>query len=121
MAILAQQFPTFQRAMRVIASISNSSPAVVTTTFNHQYITGLIVRLYIPIGFGMHQIDQQQGTITVTGDTTFTIDINTLYIEPFAAATTFPESQQFAQVVPVAEVNSSLLNATQNVLPYSAT
>lgn len=77
MPILALQNPTYQPAMRIIASITNASPAVVTTTFDHDYITGDIVRLYIPRGFGMLQADRLKGTVTVTGDTTFTIDIDT--------------------------------------------
>lgn len=200
MSILADQNPVFQRAMRVISSITNDYPAVVTTTFAHQYLTGLIVRLNIPKGYGMTQANQLYGPIIVTGDSTFTIDIDTTYFDPFisqqnvgttdalgsASGTisgtdllvglgqtfyignqvftvvvpngsmvtrtvgvstgtmdlatgdfaftgtqtltdifwlpvSFPYSYQYPQVVPLAETNDILSNATQNVLPYSAT
>ncbi len=118
--ILAQQFPVFQKAMRVISAITNANPAAVTTTFNHQYITGMIVRLNIPEGFGMVQANQLYGPIIVTGNTTFTIDIDTTNFDVFAAPSSFPFNRQYAQVTPIGELNVTLKAATANVLPYPA-
>jgi len=115
----ANPLPTFQRAMRVISAITKANPAAVTTTFAHQYATGDIVRIDVPLGFGMQQINQQTGTITVTGSTTFTITIDTTSYDAFVVPS-FPVGQahQDAQVVPVGEINANLQSATQNVLPY---
>ena len=77
MAIQAIAFPNFQRAMRVISTLSNSKPAIVVTTFAHQYQNGMICRLIIPPGFGMTQANQLQGVITIINDTSFSIDIDT--------------------------------------------
>ena len=83
MAILVDSQPIFQRAMRVISNITNANPAVITTTTDHQYITGMICRLNVPRGFGMQQVNQKYGEITVTGDTTFSIDIDTVGMDKF--------------------------------------
>lgn len=83
MAILAYRRPVFQKAMRIITAITNAFPASVTTSFNHNYITGMIVRLNIPMGYGMQQANQLYGPIIVTGNTTFTIDIDTISMDPF--------------------------------------
>lgn len=83
MSILVATRPVFQRAMRVISTITNSNPAIITTSTNHQYITGMICRLNIPKGFGMQQVNQQQGEIVVLSDTTFSIDIDTTLMDPF--------------------------------------
>lgn len=83
MSILVVNQPTFQRAMRVISTITNANPAVVTTTTDHQYITGMIMRLNMPKGFGMQQANQLKGEIIVTGDATFSIDIDTTSMDPF--------------------------------------
>lgn len=120
MAILAQPFPVFQKAMRIISAITNANPAAVTTTFNHQYVTGMIVRLNIPNGFGMVQANQLYGAIVVTGDTTFTIDIDTTTFDVFAAPSSFPLNYQYAQCTPIGEISPLLSAATQNVLPYPA-
>lgn len=120
MAILAIQNPIYKPAMRIIANITNAKPATVTTTFNHNYLTGTILRLVIPAGYGMVQANQLYSDITVTGDTTFTIAIDTTYFSPFTTPGSAPDNEQYPQTVPIGEVNSTLLASTKNVLPYSA-
>lgn len=121
----AQQFPVYQRAMRNVLSITQDFNALVTTTFdginpgNHQYSTGLIVRLYVPNGFGMVQANQLYGPITVVNDTQFTITIDTTTFDAFVIPSYQPGAFGTpAQVVPIGEVNEILSEATQNVLPY---
>ena len=63
-----------------IASISNASPAVVTTVPNHNYSTGDVVifeGLFASATTGMPQICGIAFTVTVTGAQTFTIPWNT--------------------------------------------
>lgn len=112
--------PTFQPAMRLISAITQAVNAQVTTTFDHNYRTGLIVRFYIPRPDGMTQLDGKVGTITVVDDTNFTVDIDTRAFDPFAIPGS-PGAHDFtcAQVIPIGEVNSTLDQATRNVLPYS--
>jgi hypothetical protein len=121
MSILAFPNPIYQPAMRIISAITNANPALVTTSFNHLYLTGSIVRLDIPLGFGMQQANQKFGPITVVSPTTFTIDIDTTLFDTFSVATTFPNNEQYAQAVPFAEINSLLTSAVQNTLPHLAT
>jgi hypothetical protein len=121
MTILAQRYPVYQPAMRIISSITNALPAVVTTTFAHDYVTGIIVRIIIPVGFGMQQVNQQTFPITVLTPTTFSIPVNTTTFDQFTPASTFPNDKQYATVVPVGENSGQLDAATQNVLPYRAT
>lgn len=120
MSIQAQQYPVFQPALRIITAITNSNPATVTTSFAHQYSTGLIIRLIVPSGYGMYQANQRSGAIKVTGSTTFTIDIDTTHFDPFVIPMTDPDDLQYPQSIPTGEVNSSLYSAYRNVLPYSA-
>ena len=118
----AQQFPVFQPAMRIKAAVTQSNPAQITTTFAHQYKTGCVVRFDIPSSCGMPQINQQTGTLTVTGDTTFTVPIDSTNYAPFSIPVSPPPAiNTCAQVVPIGEDNEFLNSAVQNVLPYSAT
>jgi hypothetical protein len=118
MSFYANPSPTFQPAMRLVTAITNANPAAVTTSFAHDYETGDIVRLYVPEWYGMRRADKLQGTITVSSDTQFSIDIDTTGFNTFAA----PSSplpwyiDSTAHVVPVGQVNSKLTNATRNVL-----
>lgn len=115
MAYQALQYPVFQPAMRIITDITNGFPAVVTTSFPHQYLTGTIVRLVIPPFYGMVQANQLFGDIVVLNDTQFSIDIDTRLFDPFVIPT---PQQQFAQSVAIGEVTETLDAALQNVLPY---
>jgi hypothetical protein len=111
--------------MRNILTITQADQALITTTFdgttpgNHQYMTGLIVRLVIPNGFGMVQANQLSAPITVINDTQFTMPINTTEFDAFVVPSYEPgHFGTPAQVVPVGEINEILTEATQNVLPY---
>ena len=119
MAIQAFMYPVFQPAMRIIETITNGLPAVVTTTFNHQYQSGIIVRLLIPNGFGMSEANGLQGSIIVTGDTTFEVAIDTTSFSLFYYPSNYPSSLQFAQVIPFGTDNNQWRLATKNALPYT--
>lgn len=110
--------PIFQPAMRLISAITNAYPAVVTTTFDNQYITGTIVRLDIPAACGMRQANQLMGAISVINSTSFSIDIDTTWFDTFAIPVFSANTDSAAQCVPVGSVNDTLLPATQNVLPF---
>ena len=121
---IALPFPVFQPAMRLITAITNSFPAVITTSFAHQYVSGTIIRLDIPPVDGMQQANQFVGPILVTSPTTFTMNLDTTNFTPFVIPA--PSDENFhlltcAQAVPIAENNDILTAAVQNVLPYQAT
>lgn len=114
----AVQFPIYQPAMRIITAISNTNPAQITTSFAHQYVNGIIVRLDIPQANGMPQINGtpypgQTFPITVTGLTTFTVPVDATKFQTYV-------NNECCCVVPVGENTDMLRNATRNVLPYSA-
>lgn len=111
--------PVFQPSMRIVQDVTNANPAVVTTTFDHNYITGTVVRLDIPVGFGMQQANQKTGSIIVTGLTTFTIDIDTSLFESFLSFGSWPSrATSYPHVVAIGEDNSILNAAVQNVLTH---
>lgn len=129
MSILAFPNPIYQPAMRIITAITNASPALVTTSFDHLYLTGSIVRLDIPFGFGMQQANQKFGEIlSIPSPTTFTISLDTTLFDPFVLPLNWPATSSFvagypvnaqnAEVVPFAENNNTLLSAVQNTLPH---
>jgi hypothetical protein len=106
--------PVFQPGIRIITAITNGNPAVVTTSQNHLYVNGMIVRLDIPTGFGMSQANQQFGEITILTPTTFSITINTNGMDPFVV---LASPAQAAISVPFAEDALQLYAAVQNIQP----
>lgn len=127
MALFAVINPIFQPAMRIIESITPNNVMqgivlIITTTFDHGYKDGLIVRLVIPLGFGMVQVNGLTSAVVVTASNQFLFFIDEIipldsFVQPIAPAY---RAAQRAQVVPVGEVNASLASATQNVLPFGA-
>lgn len=120
----APQSPVYRPSIMDILSISNDEQAVIVTTYdgvnpgNHNYQTGLIVRLLVPGNWGMNQINDLKGTITVLSPTSFSIPINTMNFDPFVIPSLQPGFNYTpSQVVPIGEVNEQLNQAVQNILP----
>lgn len=113
---IAVQNPFYQPAMRQIAAITNSNPAIVTTTFNHNYVTGTIIRLDITPHHGMAQANQLFAPIVRLTPTTFAIAIDTTLFDPFS----IPVSNRGtpSQTIAIGEVSQILTAAEQNVAPF---
>ena len=107
--------PPFQPALRFIANITRSNPAVVTTTIAHLYNTGLIARLYIPQDFVMYQADQQFAAITVLNDTQFAIALDTQTYDAFVNPGN--NLARAAMVVPIGQIPQKIDSAFDNKLP----
>jgi len=116
----ANPSPTFQPALRLIASITQTNPIVVTTTFDHDFVSGTIVRINIPLPlvYGMRQADKLYAPITVTGTDTFTMPIDGTGFEALVIpGVDAAHTNAYPSVVPIGEINSILTAAVQNVLP----
>lgn len=109
---------SFLPAAQIINNISQSDPAVVTTVANHGYQDGLYVRIVIPYPNSMEQVNENIYLITVLGLTTFSIPVSSIDFDPFNTAPLWLLTPiQEAQVIPVAEINSSLSQAADNIGP----
>lgn len=110
----AQQSPIYQPAMRQITAITQTNPVVVTTSFDHDYFNGDVIRIVIPIDQGMRQLNHQYAAITVLSPTTFSMPIDATNFE----ALTIPaNARQAPQTVSVGVANSTTWNSTYNTLP----
>lgn len=114
---VCQLNPIFQPSVRCIASITNSNPALITTTNDHLYFDGMIVRLVIPPACGMQQADKLTGEITCTGATTFTINIDTSLFDAFSVPVLAnPHIDTNAMILPIGENPNTTAGAAQNTL-----
>lgn len=113
-ACYAVQNPAFQPAMRIVTAISKTNPAIITTSFAHQYVDGIIIRLDIPLANGMQQIQGILYPLTVTGPASFSVPVDSTSYDAFV-------NTECSSVVPVGELNGQITSATRNVLPYPAT
>jgi hypothetical protein len=105
----------------MISAVTNSYPAMVTTAVDHQYITGITVRLLIPEACGMQQLNNYLGKITYAGPDTFTIDIDTTYFDAFvipgiSAPAVSDHIDTCAQVLPIGEDPYQITAPLRNIL-----
>lgn len=109
-----------------IASITNGFPAVVTLTQNHDWQSGLYVRIDIPYPNSMSQLNGQISLVNILSPNSFSIPVNTTNYQPFTLgpqitvipkppAVPFLVYAQQAQAVPVAEPTITLQNAVDNI------
>lgn len=104
---------TFIPIRREVASITRANPAVVTTTEDHGYYDGIYVRFFFPANFGMNLLNNQFFEATILSDTTFSIPLDTTMYDAFDASLSTTQSPQ---VIPIAEVASTLANRERNNL-----
>lgn len=91
---------------RLLSNVSNALRATVTTIEEHGYETGQIVRLIVPLAYGMH-LNYVQAQIEVLSPTTFETDVNTSNQLPFVEPI-FPPGFTQAQVVPITGVEDNI-------------
>ena len=107
--------PVFRPQVVVLADVAQGNPTAIATDLPHNYLTGTVVRLYIPLEAGMQQLaGGEQWEITVTGAATFTIPVDSTGFDPFV----FPLGlqNQIPQVYPVGENTFILTMASNNIL-----
>lgn len=91
---------------RRISNVTQARYAVVTTSENHEFEDGQVVRLIVPAAYGMN-INYVQTTIDVLSPTTFETNVDTRGQLPFVEPT-FPPAYTEAQVVPISGVENNI-------------
>lgn len=93
---------------RLISNVTNAVGAVVTTTEDHGYETGYVVRVNVPQSYGMSLYAQAK--IIVTGTNTFLTDIDTSNQPPFVSPVFVPDGSGFtnAQTTPISGVTENI-------------
>ena len=86
---------------------------LVTTTQDHLYRDGLVVRFDIPLEFQAQQLDAKFSEIVVNSATTFTMRFPTFAFDPFTIPGT---PTQVPLIIPIAENVLLLSSAVRNTL-----
>ena len=80
--------PQFYQPSRfVIAAITMGQTTTITTTTDHNYVVGQLVRLIIPILFGSYQLNEVQGyVLSIPSTTSVVVDIKSTQVNAFIAS-----------------------------------
>ena len=117
--------PQFYPRRRFATSITQASSAVITMSVTHGFTPGQAVRLVVPAGYGMIEMNSLIGNITAVSDVnditlnTITVDIDSTAFTPFAWPLTAAVPFTPALVVPLGETANEtfandLSDATDN-------
>jgi len=100
----------YQPGVFNISAISLGSKTTVTTTVNHDYVLGQIVRLLIAQPFGSFQLNEQEAIVTaIPSANQVIINLNSLNANPYIFNPTSSVSQP--QIIAVGDVNSGVINS----------
>jgi len=95
-----------------ISSITRGNPTVIVTTEAHGLLSGNIARVNTVYNGTMPQINGLFGIVTVLSSTSVSLPIDSTNFDAFST-----NANQAAQLVPIAEINSTLQNAEQRIGP----
>jgi len=100
--------------VKTILSITNSNPMVVTTTSNHGYVIGIMVRFLIPEQFKMVELNNIDCQVISLTDDTLTLNLDSTNFSIFSYPSPLPSSYTPPSVIP----NSSGPYLPPLPLPY---
>lgn len=99
-----------------ISNITRAVFASVTTTSEHYYVVGQLVRFHVPKPYGMTELDEMLAyVIEVPSTTSFTVVTDTRNFTAFISSPTYPGNMA-AQVVPVGDANNTSRTTNSNGL-----
>lgn len=92
-----------------ISAITRGQTTTVTTTVDHNYVVGQLVRLIIPPLFGANQLNEQSGlVISIPASDSVVLTIFSLNADPFVANPSARTTQP--QILAIGDLNSGQIN-----------
>jgi hypothetical protein len=85
---------------KVIQSITQANPMVVTTVEDHGYIPGVNVTFLIPLQFGMRELNILNGQVLAVTPNTLTIAIDSTNFSSFSYPSPLPSAYTPPSVIP---------------------
>lgn len=95
---------TFYQPQRfIISAITLGQTTTVTTSVDHDFVIGQLVRLIIPIGYGSRQLNEQQAyVISIPADDQVELKLNSYQADAFIAAGLSNDPQ----IMAIGDINS---------------
>lgn len=105
--------PQFYQPSRfIISSITLGQTTTITTTEDHNYVIGQLVRLIIPPTYGTRQLNEQQGyVIFIPAPNQVVLDIYSLGFDSFISSSATTK----AQILAIGDINSGPTNISGRI------
>lgn len=94
-----------------ISALSEGVSTIVTTSVNHDFVVGQLIRLLIPPTYGASQLNGQQGYVTsIPAANQVVVNINSTQANAFIPTPTYGPTQP--QIVPIGDINTGTINSS---------
>lgn len=95
--------------MFFISNLTLGVTTLVTTSVDHNYVIGQLVRLLISPFYGSYQLNEQQGyVLSIPSADQVVVEINSLNANTFISSPSYGPTKP--QIVPVGDANSGVIN-----------
>lgn len=103
----------YQPSRFVISAVALGSSTTVTTSTDHNYVIGQLVRLIIPPTFGCRQLNEQTGyVLSIPASNQIELSINSSQnVDPYVASTATTVAQTFG----IGDGNSGQINSSGRI------
>ncbi len=101
----------FQPRRRELSAVTNAKEAVVTTTEDHGYEVGQILRFFVPSDYGKSVEYLQATIVAIPADDKITVDLDTSALESYVTPST-PPSFTEAHCVPITGTTDNATSIT---------
>lgn len=99
----------YRPSLFYISAISTGPTTTITTSVNHNYVIGQLVRLLIPERYGSRQLNEQQAyVISIPSANQVTLDLYSVGVTAFVASPMFGPTRP--QIVAVGDINTGQIN-----------
>lgn len=105
----------FQPRRFVISAITLGQTTIVTTTTDHNYVIGQLIRLLVPASFGSYQLNESQGyVLSIPSTTQVEVSINSANnVNQFVAST----ATTVAQILAIGDIGNGYQSANGINIP----
>lgn len=116
--------PQFYQPHRfVISAITRGITTLVTTSEDHDYVIGQLIRFILPSLYGTYQLNEQRGyVISIPSDTQVVVELDSRFMDAFVASPTLPTNQAYtvAQILAIGDIANGQINTNgrNNNLTY---
>lgn len=101
----------YQPRVYNISALTLGSTTTVTTSVDHDYVVGQLIRLLIPVTYGAYQISGQQGYVkSIPADNQVEVTINSQVCNAFVPSPTYGPT--LPQIIAIGDCNQGYINPT---------
>jgi hypothetical protein len=105
----------YQPRQYFISAITKGITTTITTTDDNDYVIGQLVRVLIPFGYGMYQINGQQAyVLSIPSANQVIINIDSRNYDSFISS--FAYNLTLPQIIAIGDIGNGVINSNGRVL-----